>query len=89
MSRQSMDLATSRARFDHMTGDILDLIAEYLPPHPKQQYSNQQVPPLFVFCSITVLRSYCEYKRENLGIQVEILIDQIGELKRELFEYFD
>lgn len=39
-------------------------------------------------CSV-ILRNYSEYKRENYGIQVEILIDQIGELKRELFEYFD
>jgi hypothetical protein len=40
-------------------------------------------------CSSRIMKSYCEYKRENYGIQVEILIDQIGELKRELFEYFD
>lgn len=40
-------------------------------------------------CSNRILRNYCEYKRENYGIQIEILIDQIGELKRELFEYFD
>ena len=48
-----------------------------------------QVPPVFVMCNSLILKSYCEYKRENYGIQIEILIDQIGELKRELFDYFD
>ena len=42
-----------------------------------------------MLCSGEILRSYCEYKRENYGIQIEILIEQIGELKKELFEYFD
>ena len=36
-----------------------------------------------------ILKSYSLYKKENFGIQVEILIDQIGELKKELFDYFD
>ncbi len=67
-----------------MSGDILDLISEYLP-----QYSESQVPPVFTMCCSKMLKSYSEYKRENYGIQIEILIDQIGELKRELFEYFD
>lgn len=40
-------------------------------------------------CNSIMLKNYSEYKRENYGIQVEILIDQIGELKRELFDYFD
>ena len=83
MSHQSLQLS-SIAKFSHLTGDILDLIAEFLPAQ-----NDHQVPPLFVLCSSIVLRSYCDYKRENYGIQVEILIDQIGELKRELFDYFD
>ena len=73
-----------RARFTDFSGDILDLISEYLP-----QTSEMNVPPVFAMCNSIVLKSYCEYKRENYGIQIEILIDQIGELKRELFEYFD
>lgn len=47
------------------------------------------MPPTFTMTCSVILRNYSEYKRENYGIQVEILIDQIGELKRELFEYFD
>lgn len=73
-----------KARFTDFSGDILDLISEYLP-----QTSEMNVPPVFAMCNSIVLRNYCEYKRENYGIQIEILIDQIGELKRELFEYFD
>ena len=73
-----------KARFTDFSGDILDLISEYLP-----QTSEISVPPVFALCNSIVLKSYCEYKRENYGIQIEILIDQIGELKRELFEYFD
>ena len=73
-----------KARFTDFSGDILDLISEYLP-----QTNETNVPPIFVLSNSIVLRSYCEYKRENYGIQIEILIDQIGELKRELFEYFD
>ena len=34
-----------------------------------------QVPPVFVMCNSLILKSYCEYKRENYGIQIEILID--------------
>ncbi len=67
-----------------MSGDILDLISEYIPTK-----NEMQVPPVFVMCNSILMRNYCEYKRENYAIQVEILIDQIGELKRELFEYFD
>jgi hypothetical protein len=69
----------------NLSGDILDLISEYLPTRSE----HEEVPPLFIMCNSKMLKSYCEYKRENYGIQVEILIDQIGELKRELFEYFD
>lgn len=73
-----------RVRFTDLSGDILDLISEYLPSK-----SEVNVPPVFAMTNSIVLRNYCEYKRENYGIQIEILIDQIGELKRELFEYFD
>ncbi len=75
---------SARVSFADLSGDILDLISEYLP-----QSNENEVPPVFTMCSAKIMKSYCEYKRENYGIQVEILIDQIGELKRELFEYFD
>ena len=77
-------LKEKRGSFNSLTGDILDLISEYLPMR-----SQYHVPPVFVLCNSELLKSYAEYKRENYGIQIEILIDQIGELKRELFEYFD
>lgn len=47
------------------------------------------IPPLFVLASSKVLKSYGSYKVENLSIQNEILVDQIAELKKELFDYFD
>lgn len=56
--------------FASLTGDVLDMISEYLP-----QRSAYHVPPTFVLCNSELLRSYSEYKRENYGIQVEILID--------------
>lgn len=59
------------------------MIAEYLPN------AERHVPPSFVLCNSAIMRNYCGYKRENYGIQVEMLIDQIGELKKELFDYFD
>lgn len=77
-------LQNEKLRFTDLPGDILDLISEYLP-----QRSEVHVPPVFAMSNSSILRNYSEYKRENYGIQVEILIDQIGELKRELFEYFD
>lgn len=65
-----------------LTGDVLDIISEYLP-------EVNQVPPLFVMCNSIVLKSYAKYKSENYSIQNEILQDQIGELKKELFDYFE
>lgn len=71
-------------KFTELSGDILDLISEYI-----LQKSEMHVPPVFVMTNSIMMRNYCDYKRENYAIQIEILIDQIGELKRELFEYFD
>jgi len=39
------------------------MISEYLP-----QRSAYHLPPAFVLCNSELLRSYCEYKRENYGI---------------------
>ena len=52
-----------RIRFIDLSGDILDLISEYLPVK-----SEVHVPPVFAMTNSIVLRNYCEYKRENYGI---------------------
>jgi len=52
-----------RVSFIDMSGDILDLISEYLPSR-----SETDVPPRFTMCSSKIMKNYCEYKRENYGI---------------------
>jgi hypothetical protein len=47
------------------------------------------MPPVFVRANSNLLVKYSKYKKENYGIQNEILVDQIAELKKELFDYFD
>jgi hypothetical protein len=59
------------------------MISEFLP------HADKCIPPRFALTNSNSLKAYCKYKKENYGIQVEMLIDQIGELKKELFEYFD
>ena len=70
-----------KCKLSNLTGDVLDLIAEYLIP--------TQNLPKFIQCNTVILRCYSEYKKENFALQNEMLIEQIGELKRELIEYFD
>jgi len=64
-----------------LTGDVYDIISEYLP--------DSRVPPFFTLVNSQVLSKYAAYKKENYSIQNEILLDQISELKKELFDYFD
>jgi hypothetical protein len=52
---------TYEVKFSDLTGDVLDIISEYLP------YS-ERVPPLFVLCNSSLLKNYAEYKRENYTI---------------------
>jgi len=44
---------------------------------------------VFVITNSLLLKNFVDYKRENYSIQNEILVDQIAELKKELFDYFD
>lgn len=51
--------------------------------------TNEIPPPSLAFCNSHIMKKYSSYKKENYSIQNEILQDQINELKRELFDYFD
>eukprot|EP00347_Sterkiella_histriomuscorum_P021555 403333567 len=83
LTRGNSETQKATTTFEHLTGDILDIIAEYLPLH------DQQIPPSFTLTNSKVLNNYTIYKKENYSIQNEILVDQIAELKKELFDYFD
>lgn len=88
-SETMIKLASSRpfsklpqTKFTMLTGDVLDIIGEYL------SASDNPTQP-YIFTNSIVLKNFSDYKRENYSIQNEILHDQIGELKKELFDYFD
>lgn len=51
-----------------LTGDVLDIIYEYL-------QSNDTLAPYFVLSNSKLLTNYCSYKKENYQIQNEILKD--------------
>lgn len=72
-----------KTKFTDLTGDVLDIISEYLTNNEKQ------LIPVFVITNSLLLKNFVDYKRENYSIQNEILVDQIAELKKELFDYFD
>jgi hypothetical protein len=55
-------------KFTMLTGDVLDIIAEYL------QVSDSPRQP-FIFTNSIVLKNFSEYKKENYSIQNEILHD--------------
>jgi hypothetical protein len=86
LSEYNNSAASSRTSLTilDLTGDVLDIITEYLLPA-----NDQQMPPVFVRANSNLLVKYSKYKKENYGIQNEILVDQIAELKKELFDYFD
>jgi hypothetical protein len=44
--------------FTDLTGDVLDLISEYLP-------DSEIPPPPFTLTNSTILKSYTSYKKEN------------------------
>jgi hypothetical protein len=51
-----------------MTGDVYDIIAEFLP------LKNENVPPpYFTMLNKKSLQTYLTYKKENFSIQNEIL----------------
>ena len=72
---------TGRKLWD-LTGDVLDIIAEYLD-------HRNGVAPMFTLSCSRLVKQYAFYKRENFAIQNEILQDQIAELNKELYDYFD
>jgi hypothetical protein len=85
--------------FDMLTGDILDTIGEYLESsHPISARSgeppmefpnmNKLLLPFNLVCRQILLKT-TSYKQECLSIQMEMLEDQVVDLKREIFEYFD
>lgn len=49
-------------KFTDLTGDILDLISEFLPD------SDKRIPPAFTLTNSKLLSSYSSYKRENFQI---------------------
>ena len=55
------------ADFTSLTGDVFDIISEYLP--------DSRVPPRFTLVNSQVLSKYAKYKKENFAIQNEILVD--------------
>jgi hypothetical protein len=61
--KKTTSITTFRLSLADLSGDILDLISEYLP-----QKSEHEIPPVFTMCSSQMLKSYSEYKRENYGI---------------------
>lgn len=48
--------------FKDLTGDVLDIISEFLPNH------DQVIPPAFTLTNSTILANYCNYKKENFAI---------------------
>lgn len=54
----------------------------------KSQGTGQLLQPYAFACRQTLLKT-TSYKQECLNIQIDMLDEQVGELKSELFDYFD
>jgi hypothetical protein len=63
-----------------LTGDVLDLIGEFLAPCPDDDVEKL---PDFIFVNKTVSESYLLYTRENLSLQDDLIRQQIQEMKEQ------
>lgn len=56
------NIPTTEINFTTLTGDVLDIISEYLPNN------DQHVPPIFALTNSKILKNYTYYKKENYSI---------------------
>ena len=57
----AIDSDKKRTKFTDLTGDVLDLISEYLP-------NSEVVPPSFILTNSSLVKNYTTYKKENYEI---------------------